>query len=409
MTGKVTLELIARGVQIPAPEHVFIAPEVVVDRIEAGATLMPWVRLHGEKTAVGRGARLGTGGPVCVRDSVIGRDVELSAGTFEGAVFLDGAQFGPAGYARPGTLFEEGARAGHGVGTKQTILLPFATLGSLINFCDCLLAGGSSAEDHSEVGSGFIHFNFTPNGKHGDKATPSMFGDVVRGVFLRGRRIFLGGNCGVVGPMAVGYGSVLAAGSVYRRDRGDGVIVYAEQLPARERSFDPRIFTKARGKVQRNLAYISELIALRSFYRQIRRDLVRGDAFATSAIEAADLLLAAAVDERTKQLARLADDLVVSAEILSGAEHDLGDDGDVAFQRGFRGRLETARATLGRVPEISVTANATSTLLAGVTRPTTYVEWVRGLTSTQVAVGERWLVAVRDAWLSQHADLLASR
>ena len=121
---------------------------------------------------------------------------------------------------REGTLLEERASTAHCVGLKQTILLSFATLGSLINFCDVLMAGGTSRRDHSEVGSGFIHFNFTPWGQAGDKATASLVGDVVGGVFLDRRRIFLGGAGGMIGPRSVGYGSIAGAGQVLRRDVG---------------------------------------------------------------------------------------------------------------------------------------------------------------------------------------------
>src|SRR2546430_17141891 len=95
-------------------------------------------------------------------------------------------------------------------------------MGSLINLCHLLMAGGMPREDHSEFGSAFIHFNFTPWGKSGDKATPSLIGDVTAGVFLRERRIFLGGQSGMVGPRAVGYGSMTGAGPGRRRDVGAG-------------------------------------------------------------------------------------------------------------------------------------------------------------------------------------------
>ena len=54
---------------------------------------------------------------------------------------------------REGCILEEEANGAHCVGIKQTILFPFVTLGSLINFCDCLMAGGTSRKDHSEAGS----------------------------------------------------------------------------------------------------------------------------------------------------------------------------------------------------------------------------------------------------------------
>jgi bifunctional UDP-N-acetylglucosamine pyrophosphorylase/glucosamine-1-phosphate N-acetyltransferase len=107
-------------------------------------------------------------------------------------------------------------------GPQTNHSFPFATLGSLINFCDCLLAGGTSRKDHSEVGSSYIHFNFTATG---DKVTPSLFGDVPRGVMLNQPPIFLGGQGGSVGPIRVGFGNVVSAGTVLRKDvHKEGVV-----------------------------------------------------------------------------------------------------------------------------------------------------------------------------------------
>ena len=99
--------------------------------------------------------------------------------------------------------------------TKHTILFPFVTLGSLINFCDCLMAGGTSRKNHSEVGSSYIHFNFTPNQ---DKVTASLIGDVPKGVMLNQPPIFLGGQGGLVGPCRLAYGTTVAAGTIVRKD-----------------------------------------------------------------------------------------------------------------------------------------------------------------------------------------------
>ncbi len=114
-------------------------------------------------------------------DCRLGPKVELKGGYFKQSVFLEKANMGLGAQVREGCLLEEEANGAHCVGLKQTILLPFVTLGSLINFCDCLMAGGTSRKDHSEVGSSYIHFNYTPDG---DKTTASLFGDVPRGVML---------------------------------------------------------------------------------------------------------------------------------------------------------------------------------------------------------------------------------
>ncbi|MCK7504346.1 MAG: hypothetical protein MZV70_09845 [Desulfobacterales bacterium] len=138
-------------------------------------------------------------------------------GGFFSQVRLSGrSQYGN-GRACPGRMHSGRSRpaAPTRVGLKQTILFPFVTLGSLINFCDCLMAGGTSRSNHSEVGSSYIHFNFTPDA---DKTTPSLIGDVPRGVMLNQPPIFLGGQGGMVGPLRMGYGNVVAAGSILRQD-----------------------------------------------------------------------------------------------------------------------------------------------------------------------------------------------
>jgi bifunctional UDP-N-acetylglucosamine pyrophosphorylase / glucosamine-1-phosphate N-acetyltransferase len=402
MTASVIADLLRRGVVFPAPELVHVAPDVDPRRIEAGAVLFPFARVEGARTLIGRGARVGSAGPATVKDCAVGRDADLASGTFEEAVFLDGAAFGPAGHARAGTLFEEGARAAHGCGVKQTILLPYATLGSLINFCDCLLAGGTGADDHSEVGSGFIHFNFSPTGAHGDKAAPSLFGDAVHGVFLRERRIFLGGDAGVVGPVKIGYGTVLAAGTTYRRDRGADRLVYAERLPDRERAFDPRVLRNAREKVAKNLDYLAQLAALRAFYVEVRGPVVDGDAFATELVAAAMRLLDGAAKERVRQLERLAPDFERSAELLladGGAE----DSPEVVYQRRFAAEFSGVRQ---RLTELARAADATHGARAAAgwspfwSKGSTYLRWVAGLTASAVEAGRARLQAVVDAYLS---------
>lgn len=399
--------LLRRGVVIPAPENTYVGPDVDPDRVEPGAVLLPFCRLEGPRTLVGRGARLGTGGPAFVRDCAVGRDAELSSGTFEDAVFLDGAVFGPSGHARAGTLFEEGARAAHAVGVKQTILLPFATLGSLINFCDCLLAGGGGPDDHSEVGSGFIHFNFTPSGAHGDKATPSLFGDAVRGVFLRERRIFLGGDGGVVGPTSVGYGTVLAAGTTYRRDRGEGVLVYAERLPDRERPFDPLVFRGAREKIAKNLAFLAQLAALRAFYVEVRATLAASDPFATEMVRAAVGLLDGAAAERVKQAERLGPDFARSAERLVAEGGDAAGP-EATYQREFEARfapVKRALVDLRRAADETADGADARVLRDSARGARGYLDWARALPEAVVEAGKRRLGAVAEAYLRGAAGL----
>src|SRR5215471_9560507 len=208
----------AKGVTVIDRRQTYLDESADVSRICRGAILYPGTRLVGARTFVGPGAKVGIEGPAVLENAIIGENAEVASGYLKEAVMLRDARVGSNAHIRAGTLLEEEASTAHAVGLKHTVLLSFVTMGSLINFCDGLISGGTSRKDHTEVGSGFIHFNFTPRGKSGDKATPSLIGDVPHGVFLRQRRIFLGGLSGIVGPQKVGFGSCTVAGQVLRRE-----------------------------------------------------------------------------------------------------------------------------------------------------------------------------------------------
>lgn len=262
-------ELAARGVQIVDPRQTYVDASVVPERIHAGVILHPGTRLSGARTFFAPRAELGREGPVTAVDCVLGEGARIDGGYARGAVLLRKASAGCAAHLREGTLLEEEASTAHAVGLKHSILLAFVTVGSLVNFCDLLMAGGSSRQDHSEVGSGYIHFNFTPWGARGDKATPSLIGDVPRGVLLRGRRIFLGGSGGMVGPRQVGFGSLVGAGTVLRKDVPEDRFMIQTSREV-ERPLSPDTIDSIEPRAAHNIRYLAELHALRAWYAEIR-------------------------------------------------------------------------------------------------------------------------------------------
>jgi hypothetical protein len=292
--------LLGKGVAIPNPLSLDIGPEVDTDRISAdNVTIHPGCRIRGSRTVISAGVTLGSEGPVTIEDCRLGPNVSLKGGYAANAVFLDGANLGLGHHVREGTLLEEQASGAHNVGLKQTILFPFVTLGSLINFCDCLMSGGTSRSDHSEVGSSYIHFNFTTRG---DKATASLFGDVARGVMLREPPIFLGGQGGAVGPVTVGYGSVIAAGSILRTDVPDGQLVITGPPEGRQVPIDPGRPRDVYPAVARNVAYIANLRALQEWYRQARAPFFAAQEFGGLICAGAVETLQEAASERSKRL-----------------------------------------------------------------------------------------------------------
>ncbi len=295
------IQLINKGVDIPNPLTLDIGDEVNIDFISGnGVRIYPGCRVYGKHTVISAGARIGYEGPVTLDNCQLGPKVELKGGYFSKSIFLEKANMGSGAQIREGCILEEEANGAHCVGLKQTILFPFVTLGSLINFCDCFMSGGTSRKDHSEVGSSYIHFNFTPDG---DKTTASLIGDVPRGVMLNRPAIFLGGQGGIVGPCRFGFGNVVAAGSVIRSDfPEDNKLIVGKAHSAKTINFTPRVYANLHRIVANNIIYLSNIIALEEWYIHVRRRFFDVQEFGYLMYEGLIDKLSLAKTERLKRL-----------------------------------------------------------------------------------------------------------
>ena len=114
---------------------------------------------------------------------------------------------------------------------------------------------------------------------------------------------------GIVGPLRVGYGSVVGAGGVLRKDVPAGRLVVSDgkavdlALPLKT----PRAAIIDKGR--RNIEYISHLIALREWYRVVRlRRLAAKRSHRHAVLEAAVATIQLAIDERGARLAAFLED-----------------------------------------------------------------------------------------------------
>lgn len=368
--------LAAKGVTFPHPASVDIAPEVDPDRISGdGVVIHAGSRIRGAHTVISAGCEIGREGPATLEDCWLGPEVSLKGGYFAKSVYLRGANMGLGAHVREGTILEEEAGGAHTVGLKQTILFPFVTLGSLINFCDCLMAGGTSRKDHSEVGSSYIHFNFTPDG---NKSTASLFGDVARGVMLDQPPIFLGGQGGAVGPVVTGFGTVVGAGSVLRSDvEDDGQLVLPAPVAGLQRPNTPRRYKKLAPLVEKNITYIANLVALRAWYQQVRSWFFAEQEFGPLILEGALTQLDSAHAERTKRLKALivsvAPDTPERAELVERVDQVLG-------------ACSPDTADQAAAPDELV-----AQLRTAATAGTQYTDAVQGLNEAERVAGTQWL------------------
>lgn len=316
------------------PASVEIGPDVDPENIAPGVVIHAGCRIRGAATSIGPGCEIGSEAPATVEDCALGHGVSLRGGFFAGSVFFDGAAMGSAAHVRPGTILEERSGAGHGVGFKQTILFPYVVGGSLINFCDAMMAGGTGPDNHGEIGSSYVHFNFTP---HGDKATASLLGDVPRGVMLDMPPVFLGGQGGMVGPVRIGFGCVVPAGITIRRDAPETGRLLMEAPPRGRVSvpFSRSLYRRTEHIVHNCVNYIGQLYALKAWYLHVRTPAMERDrwrlACCRSGVAAIERLLA----ERISRMSELAARLEGSVALLRAGGAGEMAAGELGVQRRF--------------------------------------------------------------------------
>jgi bifunctional UDP-N-acetylglucosamine pyrophosphorylase/glucosamine-1-phosphate N-acetyltransferase len=398
------IELVQRGLDIPNPLTLDLGEEIKVDRISGkGVRIYPGCRIYGDKTVISEGAQIGYEAPVTIENCQIGSRVELRGGFFKESVFLEKASMGLGAHVREGCLLEEEASGAHCVGLKQTILFPFVTLGSLINFCDCLMAGGTSRKDHSEVGSSYIHFNFTPDG---DKTTPSLIGDVPRGVMLRERPVFLGGQGGMVGPLRVGYGNVIAAGSILRNDlTEENKLVVGKAYKGSITNVTPNQYSGLSRLVSKNVLYLANLMALEEWYTEVRRDFFREQELGEWIYRGALEKLAMAKEERLSRLKFMA------AKMPESVRRDKPDSASAARKKEFHEKISPLCELFLEKPASSGTIERKEAFMDGFqafvkSGDTGYIETIKSLPEETARRGTEWLQQIVAELCQQAVALL---
>jgi len=338
--------LIEKGVKIPNPLTVDIGEEVDIERISGdGVVIYAGCKIYGKKTLIMSGTKLGYEGPVTIGDCQIGPNVELR------------------------------------------------------NFCDCLMAGGTSRRNHSEVGSSYIHFNYTPNQ---DKATASLIGDVPRGVMLDQNPIFLGGQGGLVGPSRLGYGTVIAAGLVYRGDcPGGGKLLTDGGVKKQDLVFYPGLYWNIARRTLNNINYIANLIALRQWYLSVRFHFFQEDFMGRELYEGALEKLDLAIDERINRLKALAHKMPQSAELYQRIVKEKDPQELVNQKRELFDRwqeiediLYSFREKMGEISERDAFLEAVAHDRKE--KGNDYVKVIQGLDKKWSAKGTKWLQGIVD-------------
>jgi len=390
--------LIDKGVNIPVPSSVEIGEEVNINQISAeDVTIHSGCKIFGKKTLIMSGVELGSRSPVTIKNCQLGRKVDLKGGYFEESTFLDSANMGDGAEVREGCLLEEEANGAHTVGLKQTILFPFVTLGSIINYCDILMAGGTSRSNHSEVGSSYIHFNYTPNQ---DKATASLIGNVAQGVMLNQPPIFLGGQGGIVGPCQLGFNTVIAAGVVYQGDCPQGhKLLTGKEAQKDNMDFYPGLYWSVKRRVINSIEYIANIIALRQWYLLIRSKFFDGNDMDKILYEGAIEKLELVFNERVKRFKALANKMEKSIQLYKSVmgnqasekllnqkiellKNIKGIEDEFINCKAYSGE-ETQKIEFLKNMDINIQKNGKN-----------YIKVIQNLTETEIQAGTSWLLTI---------------
>ena len=403
-------KLTEKGVAIPQPTAVEIGADVDIRRIAgSGVVLHPGTRIHGKNILIGAGSKIGGEGPTTLINCQLGRDVELKGGFFKESLFLDRVSIGSGAQIREGCILEEESGGNHTIGLKQTILFPYVTLGSLINFCDCFMAGGTDRKNHSEIGSSFIHFNYTPNQ---DKATPSLLGDVPRGVMLNQPPIFLGGQGGLAGPIRIGFGTVTPAGTILRRDCPEGgKILNDHPVCVEDKEFYPGYYPEIRRRVINNIYYLANILALKAWYTHVRALFFGRQDLGSALGVAAAGSIQGAFDERQKRFRELVEKMPKSITLME--ENRLGKPAVLLQQRELVKKWPDLQVCIQDKTEDEVNISDRDVLIRTVLEKleqnqTDYVSTVRSLHPDVKARGTAWLQAIVDHVVRKAVEVIPS-
>lgn len=197
MRGRIVDEHMRNGVTFVDPATAYVDVGV---RIGPETVVQPLTFLEGG-TRVGRECAIGPSTRLV--DSVIGDRAQVTFAVVRGAKIGPGATVGPYASIRPGTVIEEGGKAGTFVELKATRVGKGSKVPHLSYIGDATIGDGAN------VGAGSITCNYDGYEKH-----RTVIGDGT----------FIGSDTMMVAPVRIGKQAWTGAGSVIAKNVPDGAL-----------------------------------------------------------------------------------------------------------------------------------------------------------------------------------------
>jgi len=183
--------LMASGVTLVNPSHIYIAPDVEVGR---DTVIYPGVVI--ENSRIGEGCIIYPGN--FLRGSVVGDGTILNPyNVIDEARIGRGCRVGPSAHLRPGTELADEVRVGNFVEMKKAVLGRGTKAAHLSYLGDAVIGSGVN------IGCGTITCNFDGKTKH-------------RTIIEDGA--FIGSDCQLIAPVTVGKNAYTASGTTVTED-----------------------------------------------------------------------------------------------------------------------------------------------------------------------------------------------
>jgi hypothetical protein len=193
----------------------------------------------------------------------------------------------------------------------------------------------------------------------------------------------------------IDYGTVLAAGFVYRQDHGPDELVVGEAIKPHTRAFSAAGYRRIGPRVQRNLRYIGNLCALWHWYQRVRLPLAAGEAQLTALYRRAAETVAGGIEERIKRLEQLAGYMPQSIAQLEPLGSRVA--GEIADQRSFAERWPTMATQLRAFAQRpGDDASFSGRLVDQLGSGQDYVAAIQALSPQAVMEGTAWLQQIVD-------------
>ena len=213
--------------------------------------------------------------------------------------------------------------------------------------------------------------------------------------------IFLGGQGGLVGPCRLEFGTIIAAGSICRKDQFQtGQLVFEKPGKSGNIPFIRGMYPGINRIVINNIVYIANLAALRQWYSQVRSQFISNE-FPKGLLESLNEKLLLAMDERIKRLKAFSEKMPNSVTTYHTVAKKHDSSQIIQQQREFYEKwteLEEYFESLGKVTVKEAARDAfLEKIHSGISKAgKDYISVIRDLNREDKEQGSQWLQAIVD-------------